>query len=346
MTGFVLIVIKSKLKTLLSLSKIDDHPLYIMTYDGGYHFDDYLKIGSKNPQEFKEFLFNKLLFSNQSNIINNCKFACTSFSAINEKNQYIFGRNYDYYGRYASLVLFTNPPKGYASVSMVNIDWVRNFNIFGKGNNHPITSWEKRIALLAAPYLPFDGMNEYGLVVSVNSVNKSKASIDPNKITIGYTQAIRLMLDHARNIDEAISLLHQYNIDFVTTNPQPIHFHIADASGESVIVEFINGEIVLVKSDTPWQVATNFILEGNNKPELSCNRYRLINGKLKEKSGKISDKRAMDLLKQVSNYASTNWSVLYNLNSGQIQIVMGMKYYHIEEIKLMMKTGIITNIQP
>lgn len=341
--GFVLI--KSKLITLLSLSKVDDHPLYIMTYDGGYHFDDYLKVGSKNPQEFLKFFYNKLLISNQNNIIKNYKFACSSFFSMNENNQYIFGRNYDYLGKYTSLILFTKPPNGYASVSMVNIEWAKNSNIFGKPNSHPVTSWENRISLLAAPYFPFDGMNEYGLVVSVNSVTRSKASFDPDKITIGYTQAIRLMLDHARNIDEAVSLLRQYNIDFITTNPQPIQFHIAEASGKSVIVEFINGEIVLVKSDTTWQVATNFILEGISKPELFCNRYGLINKKLKEELGKISDIEAMDLLKQVSVDKSTNWSVLYNLNSGQIQIVMGMKYNHIEKIKLMMKTGIITNIQ-
>ena len=340
--GFVLI--KSKLITLLSLSKIDDHPLYVMTYDGGYHFDDYLKVGSKNLQEFEKFFYNKLLIFNRNNIINNYKFACSSFFSMNENNQYIFGRNYDVSGKHASLILFTRPPNGYASVSMVDIEWAKKTDIFGKPNSHPVTSWGKRIALLAAPYFPYDGMNEYGLVVSVNGVTRSKASFDPDKITIGFNQAIRLMLDHARNIDEAVSLLNQYNIDFVTTNASPIQFHIAEASGKSVIVEFINGEIVLVKSDTTWQVATNFIIGDVSKPELFCNRYGLINRKLKEESGKISDKEAMDLLKQVS-FKSTNWSLLYNLNSGQIQIVMGTKYNHIEKIKLMMKTGINTNIQ-
>lgn len=65
---------------------------------------------------------------------------------------------------------------------------------------------------LAAPYLPFDGINEKGVAIALLAVPEAEVSYSADKVTLSTTTAIRLVLDKAANVDEAIDLLKQYNI--------------------------------------------------------------------------------------------------------------------------------------
>lgn len=331
-----------RIRTLMSLKEVDSHPLYIMEYYGIYEFEDYLKVGSNSPRDLYNFI-NKELFgpfsSSSIDISKTEKFACTSFSAKDTNNNPIFGRNYDFSDNYASLLLYAAPPGGYRSVSMVNIDFAKGANILGQKDNSPITSWKRRELLLGAPYLPFDGMNEYGLVASVNSVPISldySAANSVSKKTIGFPQAIRLLLDHAKNLEEAITLLDEYNIDFVSNNLQPIHFHIADADDNSAVVEYINGKTQVYKSGVTWSVATNFVLYENSFDPLYDKRYITANNELMKSNGFISTQQAVTLLNKVSQEGLTNWSVLYNQKTGDINIVMGSNFDKVLKFKLNM----------
>ena len=60
---------------------------------------------------------------------------------------------------------------------------------------------------LAAPFLPFDGMNEKGLAIALLAVPEAEAPYNPDKIMLNTTTAIRLVLDKAANVEEAIELL-------------------------------------------------------------------------------------------------------------------------------------------
>ena len=142
-----LVVYKNEIYTLKSLKIIDDHPLYIMTYRGDYHFDEFLEIGARNDMELQEFLRKRLVKGIKLNL-NIPSVSCTSFTAINEYGEQIYGRNFDY--RYApTLLLKTNPSNGYASISIVNLA----FAGYTKDNlpkRHSLDS----IPFLSAPYLP------------------------------------------------------------------------------------------------------------------------------------------------------------------------------------------------
>lgn len=112
----------------------------------------------------------------------------------------IMGRNFDYYTGHPALLLFTKPSEGYSSVSMVDISHVGTLP-------EPL----KRFGLMASPYIPMDGMNEWGLTVALISVPNSRASHDPNKVTLTHTNVIRLALDYAKTVDEAVQLWERYN---------------------------------------------------------------------------------------------------------------------------------------
>ena len=59
------------------------------------------------------------------------------------------------------------------------------------------------------PALPFDGMNERGLVVGMAAVPDGNMPPDPGKETIDSLQVIRRMLDQASTVDEAVAIMQQ-----------------------------------------------------------------------------------------------------------------------------------------
>jgi hypothetical protein len=305
-----IIQLSDEQRTLASLEKVDNFPLYVMTYYGDYGFDDYLKQGVETV-DFPR------LSTDQT-------WACTVFSASNPNSDYLLGRNFDWHD-HPALLLFTDPPQGFASVAMVDLHYL------GFLKDQP-PSDQALQDLLNAPYWTFDGMNEHGLAVGMMAVATADPGWDPEKVTIGSLEAIRLMLDYAKDVDEAIDLLQQYNIDFV--GGPPLHYLIADGEGNSVVIEFIDGEMILLKAENPWQVSTNFLIsiEKPQDSDSSCWRYNLAYEKLESVEGNISPEDSMGILEAVaapSGSYPTIWSVVYNRSSVEIHVVVGRQYDNI-----------------
>ncbi|MCX7923007.1 MAG: linear amide C-N hydrolase [Clostridia bacterium] len=297
--------------TILSLEKVDDHPLYSLTYHGDYDFD--YTVEEADSAYFKQ---------------NGGRIMCSSFLALNEKGEPIFARNLDF-PKHPAAFLFTNPPGKNASVAMTDLLYIGYSE-----NNPPEKSWSKGEGLLATPRVPVDGMNEFGVAVAVLSVPHAEPPNDPGKKTADEAALTRLMLDNAKNLDEAISIIKQHNIGFTIG---PTHFMIADSSGKSVVVEFLDNGIFITPNTKPWQVATNFIIHGAEAEMFNADaRYNTANSMLRKANGRISEDEAMNILKQVAQ-SNTQWSVVYNLKSGEVKVAMGQKYNQIKKFKLDMK---------
>lgn len=321
LAGFVLIFaaqLYNPVRTLSSLQKVDDH-LYVMVYKGDYGFEQFIKSGIQDSSDAI------------SRSPENVDWACSCFATSNREGRPEFGRNFDWTTDTA-LLLFTDPPHGYASVAMLDVSYL-GF----RSDEVQIDSFEHAFSLLDAPYLPFDGMNEYGLAVGMMAVPYAQGGDDPQKVTIDSLQAIRLVLDHAKNVEEAITLLQNYNIDF--TGGPPVHYLIADPAGDSAVLEFLDDKMSVVRNTEPWQVATNFILSGKTPEQAlaSCWRYKTASELLEQKRGLLSQNEAMDLLENVSQ-GNTKWSITYGMISGELQVVMHQKYDSVHPFKLEMKT--------
>jgi hypothetical protein len=301
------------LRTLTSLRKVDDYPLYVMNYYGGYLLDWYLKQGIESP------IFKRLEEMNRPA-------GCTTFTAVTPEGDVILGRNFDW-RPHPALLLFTDPPGGYTSVTMVDIHYL--------GYSREGGSWTQRLYLLFAPYVTVDGMNEHGLAVSMMEVPCRTGPRDPQKTTIVSNHVMRLALDHAKDVDEAIALMQDYNIYF----PQACtHYLFADASGDSAVVEYVNGEMVVIRNHEPWQVATNFLV-AEEKPkgaDSSCWRYNSAYEALNTANGKLSWEEAMSIASKAS-VDTTLWSVVYNLTRGDIQVVVGRNYDRVHTFQLEME---------
>lgn len=290
-----------------SLEKVDDFPLYVMRYKGEYFFDFFAKRGVEWGPYQK--VYDRL---NPA--------ACTSLAALAPKADAVFGRNFDWKHR-SCLLLFTDPANGYASVSMVDLFYL------GLEGLQEIP-WARRINLLGSPYATIDGMNECGVAIAQNAVPRKNTPGDPNKPTLLNSQIARLVLDHAKDVDEALTLIRRYNIDFADT---PVHFHVADASGKSAIVEYVDGGISVIRDDKPWQVSTNFLFSETAQP--SCWRYNIASKSLEGSQGAKSADEAMSLLKSTS-LDNTVWSVVYNLTTGRISLALGKDYDKVHDFKL------------
>ncbi len=304
------VVLYCPVRTMASLEKVDDFPLYVMRYHGEYFFDFFSEHGIEWD-----------LYKKIDKMMN--PDACTSFAALNPQADDVFGRNFDWEHR-SSLLLFTDPPGDYASVSMVDLYYL---GLEGMQE----MPWSKRINLLGSPYATIDGMNECGVAIAQNAVPQRKVVKDPNRPTLINSQIARLILDLAKDVNEALELICQYNIEFANVY---VHFHIADATGRSAIVEYLDSGISVVRDDNPWQVSTNFLISEDIKPE--CFRYDTANERLAETAGNISQDEAMNLLKAVK-LDHTVWSVVYNMDSGQILLSVRQDYENVHKFELKMK---------
>lgn len=100
---------------------------------------------------------------------------------------------------------------------------------------------------------------------------------------------------------------------------------LADANGDSAVVEFIDSQIVVHRNKEDWQVCTNFILSRDIGGKSGLDRYNKAIKRLEESNGILSENEAMQLLSDISE-SGTVWSVIYNLRTGEANIVMGRKY--------------------
>ena len=139
------------------------------------------------------------------------------------------------------------------------------------------------------------------------------------------TTAIRLVLDKAATVEEAIELLKQYNIYF--SGGIECHYLIADASERSVIAEYVNKELCVVEADAAYQIASNFIAyDGLNIGECftEFERYDMVQNAIETNGDILEEHQAVQLLSEVGVFNGDTdklqWSVLYNLTTSNGEI--------------------------
>ena len=291
-------------------------------YDGDYSFDQFLEQGGAgSDQDVLRFLTETVFGKDYGLQMGGDAFGCSTISVANTDGGYLFGRNFDWQACDA-LVVTAYPKDGYASISTVNLDFIKQ----GVGFASHFMSDE--IMTIAALYAPLDGMNEKGLCVSVNMIQDS-ATIRQNtdKPDITTTTAIRLMLDKAATTEEALTLLKQY--DLHASMNYMVHFAIADSEGNSAAVEYINDEMVVI--ETP--VLTNFYLAEGEKngigTQQSHTRFEILT-KTREEKSDMTIPEVRDMLDSVSKdnfneYESTEWSIVFD------QLALTAIYFHRED---------------
>ncbi len=293
--------------------------LSAVRYEGDYGFEEFLANGGASSDgEVVKFLSKRLL-SGRNLSFGEMPFGCSTISVKSENGGYLFGRNFDW-NSCDALIVHSAPQNGYASISTVNTGFISMAGM-------KLSSLPDNIQAMIAMYAPLDGMNEKGLAVSVNMIQDS-ATISQNtdKPDITTTTAIRLLLNKAADVDEAVDLLEQY--DMHASMGLMTHLAISDNSGKSVVVEYVNNEMKIV--ETP--VVTNFYLVEGEKHGIgtaqSHERYDILMNALKENPtmdmNDVRDALSSVSKKNFGEFESTEWSIVFDQSTGEVH------YYHRE----------------
>ncbi|MGE5372409.1 MAG: linear amide C-N hydrolase [Solirubrobacterales bacterium] len=328
LTLVTVFVFRAELMSLHSLQKVDRYGFYTMEYTSDYGFDEFLEVGASSDKELIQFIVRKILKGLPIHV-DEAKLTCTTFNAVTPKGDYVFGRNFDLYYS-PGLLVHTKPANGYESLSIVNLAFLGY-----KGDYMPDQLFN-RIQALAAPYAPMDGMNEKGLSVAILLLPDKPTNQQTKRPDITSTTAIRLLLDKAATVDEAVALLKQY--DMHDSAGACYHYQIADAGGKSVIVEYVNNEMHLIKPKVSYQACTNFYQTPGAKYYFGMgqNRYAIAMTGLTAKNGVLTEQDAMHLLKEarlVNSFVKktgityrTQWSAVYNNTRKSMDLCVGQNY--------------------
>lgn len=297
--------------------------LSVVRFDGNDGFVGFLQSGgAESDTEVVQYLTENLLSGEIEFQFPDSPFGCSTVSAEGENGERLFGRNFDWYTCDA-LIVESHPDQGYASLSTVNTDFISQSA--GTLGSFFLTD---DVLVLASLYAPLDGMNEMGLCVSVNMIEDSD-TIDQNtdQPDITTTTAVRLILNQAADVEEAVGLLEEY--DMHASLGYMVHLALSDAEGRSVVIEYVDNEMVV----TDTSVVTNFYLAEGEKngigTEQSHTRFELLQELLPD-DGQYSPEEIRDALERVSKHnfndgETTEWSIIYNQTLGEAV------YYHRED---------------
>ncbi|WP_101786840.1 linear amide C-N hydrolase [Nonomuraea indica] len=271
-------------RTIASLRQVDDLPLYEMTYHGGYDIEAPLTDEELGRGEDG--------------------WACSLFHRGAE-----FGRNFDWDPNPA-MVVRADPPDGHASLSVVDVSY-----LLGGTGPADLKDAADRRRLGHAVLSPFDGMNDQGLAVGLAQTPDAELPArTPGRARVSSVRIMRLVLDRAATVEEALTLMRRYDVDF-TGGPQ-VHYLLADRSGRSAVVEYGQGRMHVIDD----RVLTNITMAGTDRrARLADTRYRTLT----EGIGTRAD--ALGLLRRVAQ-PHTRWSVVYDLKAGTARIVTGQRW--------------------
>lgn len=265
--------------TKVSIDSIDG--VYYFDYEGDYKLEDCISANLKTEADLLAYLQTfvpTLLGGTGSPIslkLDYKGFGCCSIAASNAgpAGGKIYGRNFDYPNN-SAMIVHTKPAKGYESVSTCYPFFVTKAESWAPENEQA-----KTIVGISSIFAPLDGMNTEGLYISILQLDKEPTNqTDEGKNDVQTTVAVRYILDNADSVDAALEILRGFNMHNVFNTAY--HYAIADNTGKSVVVEYINNEMKV----TDTKVVTNFYLTDSTKNDESSHSY--INSKTRYDAAK------------------------------------------------------------
>lgn len=294
-----------------SVEKLEDG-LYVMEYTGDYGLDEFLaQGGAVSDSALADWLVTYLSrgFYKGTASVQTGGFGCSAVCTRDADGKVFFGRNYDW-EECSAMIIHTRPDSGYESVSTCCLDFL------GFGEDYaPDGSMGERIQSLAAIYVPVDGMNSEGLMVADFMAGDDEQTHQrTGKAALTTTTAIRLLLDRAASVDEAVALLGQYDMNSSIDSAH--HMFIADASGKSVVVEYVSGEMLVADAS----IVTNHYLAESEKQGTGSEQSHKRYDTLAAHTGPAGEREVREMLMSVAQfnypqsddgYEKTMWSIVY-----------------------------------
>ena len=324
---------------LSSLKKLGDFSgVYTLEYDGDYCLDKLLATGAVDEKSLLSALAEQIASdwksaktnSDEAQITLNLSgdYGCASIVADNagESGGKIYGRNFDWHD-VAVLLIHTKPyADGYESFSTSCLEFIEL-----DADWQPSGDVQQDAVALGAIYVPMDGMNEKGLYISNLEAgdDEETAQTDDGKTAITTTVAIRLVLDRAATVDEAVALLKKYNMHSVHKTAH--HFAIADSTGKSVVVEwhkntmYVTETKIVTNHYISSEITSDSEVEKPSEDDSSLVRFNTLKMAGENASWKMSAESVRDALKSAAAKQYSNsgthfsvWSAVFEPSAKRI----------------------------
>ena len=347
----LMITDQEKLATIYSLRDLEGNKgrIYEMTYSADYKLEDALNFEITSTNRLLTFVLTRLMDNVTASKSLRLSFdaGCSAFACPDKKSgNQLMGRNFDFTHKDPDtgerimipvIAVHTAPKGGKKSVSFVDGQFLYYKSGF-------YTDGESDLSMLMAlPYVPLDGINEDGFAICVLKLDGQYTwQQEEGKKKIFTTVAMRMLLDKAGTVKEAVELLKNYNMcsDKVAAS---YHFFMADATGDFAIVEYTNPDTnlnpdkmeVLTGTDA-LRYVTNFYVSptmadtehGINHSEHGMLRYQILQENLQKYGYNLTAGQGMDVLSQVAqgpessalSTGFTQWSEIYNLSKKSVSM--------------------------
>ena len=324
-----LILTRKHLRTLLSLERVPGTNAYVMDYYVGYNLDE-IETGGMDVHNiedsciktfFPDFILpiaqnvKRWFIPEKIETTTDAGHHCSSLFLRDENGTCYFARNHDWKND-AFLILRVHDAQGLASIALIDLAYL---NLDRPDLDE--TNLIQRIPLLFAPYYAMDGVNRDGVAVGVMSVEDVPVtpSRNPTKPDVTNAALMRIILDNAKSSDDAMNIAGKYNVHFVDASQ---HVLICDASGQSGILEHINGQLEFLQSPASWQVCTNHQMHGNSEQQNDekCERYQNGSAVAEQIANPIQFSDVESAIRTMSVKNWTMWTSVYNLTDGNLSV--------------------------
>jgi hypothetical protein len=324
----VAFLVKDHVRTLCSLRRVPGTNAFVMDYYVDYHLDKVRSRGM-DVQNIEDSCIATLFPSFVAPVVRGLKGAylskpiktvdsssdhCSTVALRSKDGGVFFGRNFDH-SNDACLIVRIHDGDGVASIAVIDLAYL---NLNRKDLDE--TSLIARLPLLFAPYYAMDGVNRYGVAVSDMSVQPAQPPVEPKRPDIILSTLERMILDDAKDADEAVALVRSFNVHFAVARE---HLMVADATGRSRIIEFIDGQIRVTPGEGPWQICTNDIVwkKSQEEREKSCRRYRAGSAAAGKLGGACDYDEARRVARSMSVENWTMWTSVYNLKTREVRVI-------------------------
>ena len=340
-----------KLAMLHSMKDLDGTGrLYEINYTADYMLDKVLAAGITKSNDLFNYVA-YLLFDNKPNESANVSYGagCSAFAVPDPKSKdFLMGRNYDYrhsnntgYVATSAILVHTAPEGGKKSISMVD-----GLNLIYYGQGFYTDGNTDLSLLMGLPYAALDGINEDGFAIGILALKEKQTEQLSDKPKISPTVAIRLLLDRASTVEEAVAMLDNYAMDMRGNGRSNYHYFMADATGDYAIVEYTipDGDSIprfmeVLKGNDTLRCVTNFYVSPTMAGTTDgwgsshgLDRYDTLRNNLLINNYMLSEDAAMGLLEKVAQApteeltSQTQWSALYNLTDKTVRLTILREY--------------------
>ena len=307
----------SLVKGAMSVKQLDEG-LYYMEYRGDDGFDELMAHGGgRNSGELAEYAMYFLSkgYYHPSVSPVPAQYGCSALTTHTPENGVLMGRNFDFSSA-TGLILHTIPKRGYETITTFNVEFL------GFGDDWLPEGFVNQYLALSSLFFALDGMNEKGLAIAdLMAGDDAVTHQETGKPALTTTSAISYLLKNAATVDEALELLR--GIDMHSDIGAAHHYAIADASGKSVVVEYVDNEFVVVDSPA---VTNHYLCEQKLNVGLQegDRRYDFLRRQLQEAGGKMDLRQLTTAIASVSqpqaqeNWLGTAWTMVMNLTDRSV----------------------------